>query len=383
MINEVQRLREITETLTNRAYLIDQAEECQYAFDAIPECILVVDTNEVIRFANKSLVKRLGMNCDAPLYDRDFSAICAPSELNLSILDEDEELEIYIKRLGGWFLCSKSPIYSNVWRLIGFVVVLRDITEVKEVQRALKASENRYRAIFEHSMDALVLIDGTGKIIEYNNKTKELFECKDPTIFGENLIRFFPEIQPNGERSDRYFMNFMARLTGSNEVVFELAGRKCDGSDVVLIVKLSRIAYLNSEFILVVISDVTAVRKLETRCRLLSADVRDIVWQTDLNLSLEFVSQSVLGMLGYTVKEFLGSNLCQHMAIGDFLKLKGIIDASLGNADFNGVIFEADLKHKNGKPVHVEIHGQHIKDAGGNIVGLQGVVAQIEMSCSL
>ena len=42
MIDELKKLRELTETLTGNGYLRDRAEEWEYAFDAIPDYIYSV-----------------------------------------------------------------------------------------------------------------------------------------------------------------------------------------------------------------------------------------------------------------------------------------------------------------------------------------------------
>ena len=63
-------------------------------------------------------------------------------------------------------------------------VVVRDITDEKKAEIALAASEEKYRSLFEHSPEAIVIIDLEGKIVECNNATVGLIELKLDKIIG-------------------------------------------------------------------------------------------------------------------------------------------------------------------------------------------------------
>ena len=62
MIDELRKLRELTETLTGNGYLRDQAEEWEYALNAIPGYIYIINPKFEIRFINDALAERLNVN---------------------------------------------------------------------------------------------------------------------------------------------------------------------------------------------------------------------------------------------------------------------------------------------------------------------------------
>lgn len=49
-----------------------------------------------------------------------------------------------------------------------FIVILRDITERKRVEAALRANEQRYRTLFNQAMDGILLLDAAGNAVNVN-----------------------------------------------------------------------------------------------------------------------------------------------------------------------------------------------------------------------
>src|SRR5262249_18592075 len=54
------------------------------------------------------------------------------------------------------------------------VVNLRDITEYKQAEEALRASEAKYRSVFEAAHDVMVLADAQGNILEVNHRAEQV-----------------------------------------------------------------------------------------------------------------------------------------------------------------------------------------------------------------
>ena len=67
---------------------------------------------------------------------------------------------------------SGAPIRERDGRIIGVVLVFRDVTEQTETERRLsqklRESEKKYRDLFEHAIDVIFTLDEEGKFIEVN-----------------------------------------------------------------------------------------------------------------------------------------------------------------------------------------------------------------------
>ncbi len=77
-------------------------------------------------------------------------------------------------------------LYSDLGYIEG---VSTDITELKNVQKALKESEEKYRHLFEESPNMLFLLDLKGNIFDVNTRFLETFAFKEQELIGKNFQR--------------------------------------------------------------------------------------------------------------------------------------------------------------------------------------------------
>src|SRR5512147_2977736 len=125
----------------------------ELTFDAVPDLIAIIDTNYRIIRVNRAMADRLGIApedavgkaCyEAVHHSRDPPDICPHQKL---IRDgESHAAEICEESLHGEFHLTVSPIRDGP-RIIGCVHVLREITEQKRVETALRESEEKFREI--------------------------------------------------------------------------------------------------------------------------------------------------------------------------------------------------------------------------------------------
>jgi PAS domain S-box-containing protein len=83
---------------------------------------------------------------------------------------------------------SASLIQNQEGEILGSMGVSRDITELKKAEEELRASEERYRDIFENATDFILSIDKKGKFIYFNNAFRHAMGYSEDEL--ENLTIF-------------------------------------------------------------------------------------------------------------------------------------------------------------------------------------------------
>jgi PAS domain S-box-containing protein len=87
-------------------------------------------------------------------------------------------LEVQQKRKDGsnvWVEILTQPLIGDRGQRIGFVGTSRDISERKRAEEALRASEEKFRAIVEQFSEGLILVDERGRVIEWNRANEIIF----------------------------------------------------------------------------------------------------------------------------------------------------------------------------------------------------------------
>jgi PAS domain S-box-containing protein/putative nucleotidyltransferase with HDIG domain len=107
---------------------------------------------------------------------------------------------------------SASLIRNADGQPMGFRGIALNVTERKQIEESLKETEKRYRSLFEESLDAIVITDLKGRLVDANKAALELFrlsrEETTKTSFKEFYIdpkdgeRFEQEIEAKGSVQD-------------------------------------------------------------------------------------------------------------------------------------------------------------------------------------
>jgi PAS domain S-box-containing protein len=162
-----KRFEDVIESAPDAMFILDQTEKILH-INAMAERLLGYPREDLI-----------GMNINGVLLEEDhrehhslyFHDIFQNSKTNQS----SGGVELFAKRRDG----SQLPIEVESSRLTvsdGFWVAInvRDISQRKLAEKALRESEHTYRALFENAGDAIFLTNLEGKILQVNQKSTEL-----------------------------------------------------------------------------------------------------------------------------------------------------------------------------------------------------------------
>lgn len=82
---------------------------------------------------------------------------------------------------------SVMPIQDHQGNRIGWVNVVRDITDRILAEHALRESEEKFRCFFEQSLDSIMLMDAEGIIIECNSHSEQILGLSRDALIGRPI----------------------------------------------------------------------------------------------------------------------------------------------------------------------------------------------------
>jgi two-component system CheB/CheR fusion protein len=131
-----------------------------------------------------------------------------------------------------------------------------------EKARDLTESEERFRLIVEHAPEAILSIDGSGKIALANAQAERMFGYPAAELLGQDLEILVPDAvrASHGRLRDAYFASPSSRVMGNGRPLF---GRRKDGSMVPVEIGLNSIRFQHEVHAMAFISDLTSRRLLE------------------------------------------------------------------------------------------------------------------------
>jgi PAS domain S-box-containing protein len=156
-------------------------------------------------------------------------------------------------------------------------------------------SGERYRAVFDSALDAIVTIDHQARIVEFNPAAERMFGCPRETALGSSAVDV---ILPPGLRAEHAaaFAHFMA--TGEAGVLarrMEIRAMRRDGSEFLAEVSVSRIRREGPPMFTLHMRDITARKQAEDA---LTASKREAEEQAQIAAALLRVGETISAHVG-------------------------------------------------------------------------------------
>ncbi len=191
----------------------------------------------------------------------------------------------------------------------GLVATYRDITDQTRMEANLRESEERFRALFEGSLDAIFLADPvSGKILDANPLASELLSKPLTDIVGMHHRELHPPRLR--ERAQEGFQEHVEDGEPSGPIetaLFASDGKEVPAELLAQIVQVDGVPVLMGTF-----RDITqrkqseeALRHSEERYRLLAQNSPDIITIINPDNSFRYISPAAERILGYTSDEVI------------------------------------------------------------------------------
>jgi diguanylate cyclase (GGDEF)-like protein/PAS domain S-box-containing protein len=144
------------------------------------------------------------------------------------------------------------------------VTFTRDITDRKQAEEALRASEARYRAVAYSASDAIISANSLGTIVNWNRGAEHMFGYTVVEVSGQSVSQLMPE-----RYRDLHLAGMNRMRSGENSRIvgktLELEGLHKNGSEFPIELSLSQWETGEGRFYTAIIRDTTERRHYQDR----------------------------------------------------------------------------------------------------------------------
>ena len=198
--------------------LRESKRELTNIIEFLPDATLVIDREGTVIAWNLAMVKMTGVPAEQMIgkgnyeYALPFYHERRPITIDLVLHDDPDVVakypvmqkegrslrsEIFIPHLNRgrgahlWF--KASPLYDTAGKLMGAIESIRDITDRRQAQEALRVLGAYNRSLIEAGLDPLVTINSDGKIADVNTSTEKVTGYSREELIGTDFSDYFTE----------------------------------------------------------------------------------------------------------------------------------------------------------------------------------------------
>ena len=213
---------------------------------------------------------------------------------------------IFFTGFGAWNSALKKQVIHKTAEL------RRELAERQHVEKTLRQSEERFRAIFNASNDAFFIHDiDTGQILDVNQKMLDMFKITREEALNTNIGALSSGVPPYTQEDAVYWVK---KAAAGEPQLFTWHAKDIEGNLFWTEVNMTRAAIGPHQRIIVTARDVTERKKLELELLESRNQLKSILRSAPVGIGqvtdreINFVNEQFAQMLGYSVSELMGKN---------------------------------------------------------------------------
>ncbi|MCX6284656.1 MAG: PAS domain S-box protein [Bacteroidetes bacterium] len=262
-----------------------------------------------------------------------------------------------------------------------FLLIAKDISDIRYKEKALKESEERYKELVENIGEGIGVVDLNERFTYVNPAASEIFGLPLAQLIGQKLLNF---IHPSSHTE--ILKQTQNRILGQKNI-YEVEVLRLDGQRRWIIVTATPQYDSNGQFsgTFGIFRDMTRNKLAEARVKeseeRLSAIVdltNDYIWEIDPQWRYTYVSSKVYDILGYRPEDLLGKSPFAFMLPDDVEAVKEELRKFVH--DYKPLNFLTNrVIHRDGHIVYLESSGIPLFDSNGKYTGYRGADKDITL----
>ncbi len=361
----------------------EAASHWELTFNSIPDGIMILDAGQKILRSNWAMAEIVskdvrdmnGQQCweivhmtDGPI------ANCPFIKMKKTLKRESSELFMN----GRWFEVTVDPMIDGSGSLTGCVHIVRDITDRKHIQTALKESEQRFRSIAE-SAPIAIMIYQDNKWVYVNPAAERISGYSADELLS---MDFWDVVHPDYKEIVKS-RGQGRQLGNSAQTSYEFKIISRDGNEKWVYLTGSTVEWKGKSAGIITVLDITsrkqmeqALKESEERYRNIVEDMADGYFETDIWAKTTFVNNSLCNILGCSMDDIMGKSGRTFLDEVDLNRIRQAFRKVYTTGETEKR-FDCKIHRKDGTQRFIEASISLARDINGRKVGFRSVVRDV------
>lgn len=209
-------LRDITKRKVLEEEIRLERDKLETIIESMGDGLDIVDMNFRIQYMNDKFLSIFGKEALGKTCYRVYAGRETPCD-ECPVVKGIERIGILeVNVQGRSFMITHSPL-KNLDGTTSTLEIFKDITVRKSLERAIKESEERYRTLFDHAEDSMLMLDSEGRAVAVNEREEEIIGYPKDALLGRAFAAIVDE-----EDRDAFTGLFKRALDGGKNPASEI-----------------------------------------------------------------------------------------------------------------------------------------------------------------
>jgi PAS domain S-box-containing protein len=316
---EMDQILVLSTDISEREKAEEKVRKLSRAVEQSPSTIVITDAAGEIEYVNPKFTEITGYAFDEAagqnprilksgkqseeFYKELWDSITSGSEWRGELCNKKKNGELY------WESASISPVKNEEGAITHYIKVAEDVTVRKQVEEALRESEEKFRELAEESPN-MIFINKKGQVVYANKKSTEFMGYGREEFYSPDFD-FRTLIAPDSV--ELIEQNFAKHLKGQDVAPYEYSLITKEGKAVEAIITTKLITYGGETAILGIVTDITERKRVEGALRESEEKYRSLFKESPTSITLVDESGVVIDcnryteeLIGYRKEEIIG-----------------------------------------------------------------------------